>query len=71
MCQDCDKQHVYNIHCLDCCARLVRSAKPSRQHAENLIGQIKILGGPSADAIKRAMRETAQNQAPGVASDSR
>lgn len=59
MCADCKKQHVYNIHCPQCCARLVRSAKRSKTHALNLLEQIESLGGPSKEKVRNAMRETA------------
>jgi len=29
-CLDCTKQHTYNLHCPECCARMVEHARPSK-----------------------------------------
>lgn len=32
---------AYRLHCLDCCARLVLSTRPSREHAAGMLEAIR------------------------------
>lgn len=40
-CVDCNKTQIYNVNCLICCVRLVKSARPDRKKQEAMIEHIK------------------------------
>jgi hypothetical protein len=49
---------VYQVHCLGCCARLVRSARPSRHLQENMLAAIEWhRQAPDREAILERLRE--------------
>ncbi len=57
-CPECElaatrKHHgVYRMHCAQCCARLVASARPSRQHQEAMLAAIaRFRGAPTRQEV--------------------
>ena len=57
-CQDCKKasevKHYgcYDFECLDCCARLVASARPHRRQQESMLAAIaRVEGSPKRKEI--------------------
>lgn len=68
-CRNCEqakiKNHgLFDFACIDCCARLVASARPSRVHQESMFCAIeRFKGAPSReevlDCIKKNSRESA------------
>ncbi len=56
----CDQPRgVYDLMCLDCCARLVLSARPSKAQAAAMLGAIERMpGSPTrAEVIEAVMAE--------------
>lgn len=53
-CQDCAKPYTHNLHCTQCCARLVASARPSRSQQEAMLAAIARLGSPLNPVPTRA-----------------
>lgn len=55
-CNECENsakhKGTYNAHCVQCCAREVISARPSKMHQENMIDAlIRFKGAPTRAAI--------------------
>lgn len=64
-CPDCakaasNKHHGgYRMQCLQCCARLVASARPSRPHQEVMLAAIaRLPGAPTRQAILDRLKQT-------------
>lgn len=50
----------YDLHCLQCCARLVRSARPMRRKQEAMLAVVtRREGRPSRAAVLDAIKEAA------------
>jgi hypothetical protein len=65
-CPECGKAATSRFHgtydtgCLDCCVRLVASARPSRRHQEAMLYALeRIPGSPGRDEIINFLKEKA------------
>lgn len=57
-CDTCTKPHTYRLTCIDCCARLVLSARPSKEHAVAMLEAVgRHIGSPPRDKILARVRE--------------
>lgn len=57
-CNDCDNPCVYNMTCVECCARLVVSARKDKAHAMSLLGTaLRHRNAPPRDDIMKRVRE--------------
>ncbi|MCW5284994.1 hypothetical protein [Verminephrobacter eiseniae] len=62
-CEQCQRAQTnkgwgcYRMQCLQCCARLVASARPSRPHQEAMLAAIeRFPGAPSRDAVLAGLK---------------
>ena len=60
-CNLCPKEsNAYDFNCLGCCARLVKSAKPSQTHAKSLLAAVeRFPGSPTRDEILEKLKNEA------------
>lgn len=64
-CEECKRARTnkyhggYRMQCLQCCARLVASARPSRPHQEAMLAAIdRFPGAPPRQAILDCLKQT-------------
>lgn len=64
-CKPCElaasgKSGAYDIHCLACCARLVRDSRPNKQRQRAMLAVIsRTPGAPSEEDILAKLEESA------------